>query len=56
MHETIPKYGQAKRKVLKLGGRYFAKKPKNVQGGINSAHAKFPKSPKKVSLLPRNEL
>ena len=30
-------------------------KPKNAQGGINSAQAKFPKSPKKVFLLPINE-
>ena len=36
-------------------GRYFAKKPKNAQGGINSAQASFPESPKKVFLLPRNE-
>ena len=31
------------------------KKPKNAQGNINSAQAKFPESPKKVFLLPRNE-
>ena len=31
------------------------KKPKNAQGGINSAQAKFPESLKKVFLLPRNE-
>ena len=30
-------------------GRYFA------QRGINFAQAKFPESPKKVFLLPRNE-
>ena len=28
-------------------GRYFAKKPKNAQGGINSAQAKFTESLKK---------
>jgi len=31
------------------------KKPKNAQGGINSAQAEFPESPKKVCLLPKNE-
>ena len=33
-------------------GRYFAKKPKNAQGGINSAQAKFPESPKKSVFTP----
>ena len=41
---------------LQARGRYFAeKKPKNAQGCINSAQAKFSESPKKVFLLPKNE-
>ena len=42
-HSTVP------------GVDILQKMPKNAQGGINSAQAKFPESPKKVFLLPRNE-
>ena len=31
--------------------RYFAKKPKNAQGGINSAQVRFPESPIKSVFL-----
>ena len=40
---------------LMPGVDILQKKPKNAQGGINSALAKSPQTPKKVFLLPRNE-
>ena len=44
--------GAYKNKTKTNRGRYFAKKPKNAQGGINSAQAKFPESPKNSVFTP----
>ena len=48
-------FEEVSKTLLVTGVDILQKKPKNDQGGINSAQTEFPESLKKVFLLPRNE-